>query len=144
VPMPAGHLGCTFDAGLTLQGGVLIAAGPPAAAGQQYPVALVLRCLSPGGICTDSYLAVYNYSTATRALRCVMNKVALQEVCRHCCITDPTEESVLLAMKCHALVNMDRSCTLQVCAQCAPADAALVRQLCRLPRPCGICTTLLR
>ena len=66
--MPAGLSGCTFDAGLTLQGGMLVAAGPPAAAGQQFPFALVLRCLSPGGICTDSYMAVYNYSTATRGI----------------------------------------------------------------------------
>ena len=69
VPMPAGLSGCIFDAELTLQGGVLVAAGPPAAAGQQYPVALVLRCLSPGGICTDSYLAVYSYSAAMHSLR---------------------------------------------------------------------------
>ena len=87
MPMPAGLSGCTFDAGLTLQGGVLVAAGPPIAAGQQYPVALVLRCLSPGGICSDSYLAVYSYSTATRTLRWVMNKVALQGLCHHACWT---------------------------------------------------------
>ena len=69
MPMPPGLSGCTFDAKVRMQGGVLVAAGPPAAAGQQYPVALVLRCLNPGGVSTNSYLAVYNYSTATRALR---------------------------------------------------------------------------
>ena len=75
VPMPPGLSECTFDAAATLQGGVLMAAGPLAAHGQQYPVALILRCRSPGGVCADSYLAVYNYSTATRTLRWVMIKL---------------------------------------------------------------------
>jgi hypothetical protein len=87
-PMPLGLSGCTFDAEATLQGGVLVAAGPLAAAGQQYPVALVLRCLSPGGICTDSYLAVYNYSTAPRVLRCGYTDSCSS--CRHGCGGLPT------------------------------------------------------
>lgn len=116
VPMPPGLSGCTFDAGLTLQGGVLVAAGPPAAAGQQYPVALVIRCLSSGAICTDSYLAVYNYSTATRALRWVIlvNKTALQGVflAASSALWRARKQVCTTAMKCHLLVNGDSSCTL--------------------------------
>jgi hypothetical protein len=140
--MPPGLSGCTFDAGLTLQGGVLVAAGPPAAAGQQYPVALVLRCLSPGVICTDSYLVVNTYSTTTRALRWVLTNLQSREFATICAPqTVPKQTAHGGYEECHPLVNMGISCTMQFCAQGAPADAALFRQLCRLPRPCGMYVT---